>query len=117
MKIATLRWLSGFLAATVALCVLPAPTSADDPKAVFNKQKLGPLFDKPESPVFSPDGKRLVYQKEPDNKRVITVVDQTAADYRCDLCGQPYILPDGTVAFLAVRQGALYRVQSPRPKP
>ncbi len=71
--------------------------------------KEGPQFDRVVSPVFSPDGKRLVYRARKDGKRFLVVADidgKTIKQHPAyEQVFQPAFTSDGTSVAYGVKDG------------
>lgn len=71
--------------------------------------KEGSHFDKAVEPVFSPDGKRIVYRARKDGKRFVVVADsdgKTLRQHRAyEQVFQPVFTPDGKSVAYGVQDG------------
>lgn len=72
-------------------------------------RKEGPAYDMIVSPMFSPDGRYLVYRARKDGKRFVVVADAAGKVLRqhpdYDMVYQPTFLPDGASIAYGVKDG------------
>lgn len=73
----------------------------------------GPEYDYVHSLTFSPDSRRVAYVAHRGKKRLVVVDGEPGPQYDSIIPGGPSFRPDGTIEWLALKDGGLWRVTVP----
>jgi hypothetical protein len=90
-------------------CHLAMVVTRQGKQLVVVDGQAGPAYDGIAALIFSPDGKRMAYGAGKGEKRLVVVDGQAGPEYD-GIKGGPTFHADGTLEYLAVKSGGLYRV-------
>jgi len=77
-------------------------------------KQVGAAYDEATNLGFSADQEHLIWTAKRGSKWLVVVDGQAGAEYDVLGRGSPVFDPDGNLEYLAVKEGSLYRIKSPR---
>jgi hypothetical protein len=81
-------------------------------EVVVRDHQLGRPYSQISKFTFSADSKHLAYATTtPQRKQIVVIDEQESREYDKIIQGGPTFNPDGSLEYLAVRDGALFRIR------